>query len=497
MFNKNPQGINLTLQAFWIALSSLSSLLLAIVSAAILSRYLSKIEYGSYRQITYVYSSLIVIFSAGLPNIFSYYLPKINVSQGLDLVKKVNKILFLLGLCFGIFLFITSPFIAKFYKNSDIVIGLKYFSLVPIFLLPTLGLDGIFASYHKTIYLAIFNVLNKLIMLTCIVLPVVLIEQTAIVAIYGWIIGSILSFILANIFRKIPFKSITSEKSKISLNEMVKYSIPIVLASIWGLAIRYADQFYISHYFGAEVYAEFSNGFMEIPLVGIITTSAATILTPTFSKLSHLESSISDIEMIWKRTLLKSGMLVFPVTIFFFIFSEPIMVILFSNNYENSGLFFKINLLLNFTNIILFMPILLAFGKTKFYSNLHMYSFVFIWTAGFILLHYFKSPYYYAFLSVFNNIVLVFIAMTYCTRLLKTRISNVIPIRDFLIIIITCFLVAISLNIIHTNFLSRFSLFSILGIGLLYTATALYILQVSNLDYWSIIRPLTQKFRLS
>ncbi|MBK6782311.1 MAG: hypothetical protein IPG79_00010 [Saprospiraceae bacterium] len=51
-----------TIQVFWVALSSLSSMMLALVSAAILSRYFDKQEYGTYRQIIYVYTSLVLIF---------------------------------------------------------------------------------------------------------------------------------------------------------------------------------------------------------------------------------------------------------------------------------------------------------------------------------------------------------------------------------------------------------------------------------------------------
>ena len=94
-----------TLQAFWLAIGNFSSFLLAIVSAAILSRYFSKTDYGTYRQVVYVYSTLLVIFTAGLPTVFSYFLPRYNLQQGKDIVLKVSRLLFYAGLLFSIFLF--------------------------------------------------------------------------------------------------------------------------------------------------------------------------------------------------------------------------------------------------------------------------------------------------------------------------------------------------------------------------------------------------------
>ncbi|OQA47798.1 MAG: hypothetical protein BWY47_01325 [Bacteroidetes bacterium ADurb.Bin302] len=54
---------NNTIQAFWVGMGSLSAFTLSIISAAILSRYFDKAEYGTYRQILYVYSTLLVVFS--------------------------------------------------------------------------------------------------------------------------------------------------------------------------------------------------------------------------------------------------------------------------------------------------------------------------------------------------------------------------------------------------------------------------------------------------
>lgn len=47
-----------TAQSVWLGIGSLLSFSFGIVSAAILSRYLSKLEYGTYKQVLYVYNTL-------------------------------------------------------------------------------------------------------------------------------------------------------------------------------------------------------------------------------------------------------------------------------------------------------------------------------------------------------------------------------------------------------------------------------------------------------
>ena len=126
------QNTNNTIQTFWVALGSLSSFGLTIVSSAILSRYLDKTEYGTYRQIIYVYNTLLVVFSAGLPKVFAYYLPRYGLKEGKAVVKKVSTVLFICGLAFSIFLFLSSGLIAELLDNKELKQGLKLFSPIPM-----------------------------------------------------------------------------------------------------------------------------------------------------------------------------------------------------------------------------------------------------------------------------------------------------------------------------------------------------------------------------
>ena len=276
-----------TVQALWVGLGSLSSFGLAIVSAAILSRYFEKTEYGTYKQIVYVYSTLLVVFTAGLPRVFGYFLPRYSLEEGRTIVSKISKLLFFAGVLFSISLFFGSGLIANLLNNQELAYGLKVFSPIPMFLLPTLGLDGVFASYKITIYTAIYNTLSRLIMLLFIVVPVIYFEGNYITAIYGWLAASIITFFVAFFFQGIPFKKIKGKQSSLKYKEVFAYSVPLVIASLWGVAIKASDQFYISRYFGAGIFAEFSNGFIEIPLVSMVTASASAILMPVFSKIIH------------------------------------------------------------------------------------------------------------------------------------------------------------------------------------------------------------------
>jgi len=425
---------NNTVQTLWVAMGKFSSFALGLVSAMVLSRYFSKSEYGTYRQIIYIYSTLLVIFSAGLPLVFDYFLPRYNLAQGKEIVIKVSKVLFLTGLAFSVFLFVFSGLIAKILKNPELSTGLKYFSPIPMLLLPTMGIEGIFSSYRKTIYIAIYNTLSRTLILLFIVLPVVLFNGTYLTAIYGWIIVSIITLGIAFYFKGIPFKNVVSEKSNLNFINIFKYSMPLVLASIAGIAIKSADQFYISRFFGAEVFAEFANGFIEIPFVTMITGATAIVLMPLFSKIVNDKTDVNKLVTLWQNALKKSVILIYPMVVFFLFFSKDIMTVLYSATYSGASRFFSTAMTVNFFNVIVFSPLLFSLGETRFYARIHIFFAFLIWIGEYFIVKIFNDPLSIAIFSVSIQVSIILISLGYVSKITGISISKLFPVGRLFII---------------------------------------------------------------
>ena len=92
-------GRSRTLQALWLALANLLSLSVTLVMQAVLCRYMTTSEYGTYSQVLYVYNTLLVVFSLGLPKAYSYYLARVSPEEGRDIVRKLNGLFLLLACC--------------------------------------------------------------------------------------------------------------------------------------------------------------------------------------------------------------------------------------------------------------------------------------------------------------------------------------------------------------------------------------------------------------
>lgn len=430
-----------TQQAFWVGLGSLSSFALGIVSAAILSRYFDKQEYGTYRQILYVYNTLLIIFSAGLPRVYAYYLPRYSKEEGRSIVNKVSFLLFCFGLFFSVMLLLFSSAISVVLKNPELEIGLKYFSPIPMLLLPTLGIEGIFSTYKKTHFIAIYNSISRLLMLAFIVGPVIFFKGSYITAVYGWIIASFLTLGLAIYFMSIPFKNTLQKKVYLPVKEILGYSLPIMAAGISGIMIKSADQFFISRYFGTDTFAEYANGFIQLPFVTMITGATSVVLMPAFSKMIHEKDSIDNIIRLWNSAMSQSAILIYPMVIFFIWNADDIVVLLYSETYVGSVVYFQIAMILNFFNIIIFAPLMFSLGETKFYFKIH-FIFAFItWAGMYALVHIIHTPIAIAVFSVLNSILLVFFCIYKTAHIFKVKVIQFFPLRDILTIILHAVLV--------------------------------------------------------
>jgi len=424
-----------TIQALWVGMGSLSAFALSIISAAILSRYLDKVEYGTYRQIIYIYNTLLIVFSIGLPKAFSYFLPQQSMAQGKQIVSKITKVFFLIGLAFSLFLYLTAPVIASILKNPELVTGIRLFSPIPLLLLPTLGIEGIFASLRKTHIIAIYNVSTRLFMLLAITLPVILFGGDYKTAIYGWFLSSFCTCILALYLKSRPYRNIEASKADYAFKDIFAYTAPIMQASLYGIALRFADQFYISRYFGPETFAEFSNGFMEIPFVPMVTGATATVLTPMYAKYLHQENGIKIIADSWKNALMKSALIIYPLVIYFMFYAQDIMLLIYGHKYLASGLYFNIAMVINFFDIIVIGSLLFAMGETKYYAKIFLISVLVVWGVDFILVKLFMNPYLIAITSVAMRVIRIFIFLSFVAKKLEINIYKLFPLQTFIKII--------------------------------------------------------------
>ncbi|GAB1404954.1 MAG: oligosaccharide flippase family protein [Lentimicrobiaceae bacterium] len=362
-----------TQQALWLAISSFSSLALAFISAAILSRYFDKTEYGTYRQILYVYTTLQTIFTVGLPSVFSYFIPRYSHEEGKYFVNKITQLFLLLGLVFSIVLYTTSGFIAQILNNDELEAGIKIFSVFPLFTLPALGVEGLYTALRETKYVAVYNTISKLLMLVCIVIPVVLFKGDYKTAIIGWGVASFIIFLFALYFKGKPYVGVAKKKIVNFYSTVFDYSVPLMAASLVGFFIASSNQFFISRYYGADNFADFANGFISLPFIGMVGGSIKGVLLPLFSR-AQKENKMEQALMSYKSAVAKAVLIVMPLMLFCIVFAKNIVVLIYGDLYSTSAPYFRVSLIRDLFAVLPYASVLLATGHAKIYFKSHLVS---------------------------------------------------------------------------------------------------------------------------
>lgn len=423
-------------QAAWVAIGSFFSFIVGIVSPMILSRYFDKGDYGTYKQVMYVYNTLLVVFTLGLPRAYAYFLPKYQNVYSRDIINKITKIFFILGTAFSLFLLLFASFIASVLNNPDLKMALMIFSPTPFLLLPTMGLDAIYASFKKTKYLAYYTIITKILTVLCIVFPVVIFSGNYIHAIIGFDVASLITFCMALYFKSWPVRNAVHQKASLTYIEIFRFTMPLLYASLWGIIISSANQFFISRYFGNESFAEFSNGFMELPFVGMILSSISTVLLPVFSSMDKGNGMNNQTLNVWNSALLKSAKIIFPMLIFSIFFAEDIMMCMYGDLYQQSSIYFVIKNLSGLFYIIPFYPIILAIGRTKEYANVHLLIAFVIVVSEYIVCQYCSSAIYLAITSEVCQILKILLLLKIISNYAHKKIFELIPIKSLMILII-------------------------------------------------------------
>ena len=485
-----------TQQAFWVGIRSLFSFGFTIVSSMILSRYFDKGDYGTYKQVLYVYGTLLTVFTLGLPKAFSYYLPRVPLNEAKNLISKITNLFYLLGGIFSVLLFVFSPQIASFLKNPDLSLAIKIFSPVPLLMLPTMGLESILATYRKTQFITIYTISTRIFTLLCVVLPVIIFKGTYIHAIIGFVAASALTFALAIYFKFLPIRHEANDKCDISYTEIFRFSLPLLYASLWGMLIGSADQFFISRYFGNEVFADFSNGSLELPFVGMIVGAGSTVLGPLFSRQVHEKADVKkEILPLWISVFEKTAKLIYPLVLFFWFFADIVMVLLYGAQYENSGIYFRIKLIVNFFTIISYVGLIMAINANKFYANVHLLHAVMLILLEFLSVKLFHSPYLITAISVFCRIGNTIAMLMFIAKYFNVRLIDLFPIKLIAKIVLPSILFLYAIRFLLDKFLhTEILIILITGFVIYAVVYFLWSLYV-KIDYISVVSPLLERFK--
>ncbi len=335
-----------------------------ILTAAVLARLLTKVDYAAFRQTILAFHFVEPLLILGLSQALIYFIPR-DRDHSRSILTGNLLMLFGMGCVFAAAMWLGgNELLASQFNNPALKRLLLIYSPYGMLALPLSTIASCLLACDRVRSLAVFEVVNRAVGVV-LVIVFVLIWRTPTAAVAGILAGMAIMFFPG---LKLMYRSVASGDwlpSRENMKEQLKFGVPLGLSALIGIISINLDKFLVSSFFAPEQFAVYVNGAMEVPLVGIITGSVVAVLIPEFAG-GYKDKSYSEIIALWQRAMVKCGLILFPIMAFLMIFAPEVMTVVFSATYRESALPFRVYLCLMPIRITNFGALIIAAGKSSY-----------------------------------------------------------------------------------------------------------------------------------
>lgn len=417
------------------------TLVTSMVQTMLLSRVLTKTEYGTYSQGILVINFVTPFLLLGLSNAINFFY---NQGKEKRVIRKyidtIFSIVVIIGGIAGGIIIIFRKWICVYFNNPELYPLIVLIAFRPL-------LKNI-VSLYQPLYISnnmakVIAVRNLVIGLTQVGIIVgALIFSKNLVLIFGLLL--VLDFaqvvIFKQIYEKNSFKIEFLKLNKEIVPEIFKYAFPLALSTMVGTLSTNMDKMLIGRMLSTEEFAIYSNMAKELPF-SFVVSSLTTVVTPILIQFKN-SNRFEDMKRLWSRYIEAGFIITWILVAGALICGKELLIFLYSEKYVEGYWVFIIYLLVISIRFTYFGMVLTIYGKTKeilyfscttLVSNLIL-NYIFINCLGMI------GP---AIATLLSVMVMNGGQMAYSFRLLNARVDEIFDLKKTGIFIFELFLVGI------------------------------------------------------
>lgn len=337
----------------------------SIIQTMILSRTLTKTDYGTYSQAILIVGFLAPFFSLGLENAVNFFF---NKSKEKEIKEKFINTIFIIsvlsGLLCGIFILAFQNQIAQYFGNSA-VLGLIFLIAFRPCLQNLIALyQPLFISSGYAIIIAKRNLIISIIQVGVVGGVSCFSDNIELIFLLLLLldITQILCFTI--VYRKKEFR-ISVFKADFSLvGEILKYAVPMLLAASLSTISVNIDKLMISGLMSTEDYALYSNVSKELPFAFIVSSFTA-VVTPLIIEYIN-DGRFEDFKTLWSSYLEVGYRVTWPLCVGAAMLAPEMIEVLYSESYLSTEgvMVFRIYTIASMLRFTYFGMIPTAMGRT-------------------------------------------------------------------------------------------------------------------------------------
>lgn len=347
-----------------ITVSKFASNAISLLNIALLSRFRTTTEYGTYSQMLVTASLVIAICDLGLPYAVTYFGSKAkDEEERRHFFSVFYTVDTAISVFIGIVMLFSIPLIEQYFNNPQISKYWYFLLVFPWVRIIDATIDNVLVILKKSVLIAVYRIAYG----ASVFLVIFTIQKLGLgfdeyLVTYTGLL--ILLTIAAYFLVSKNLGRIRPSFDKALFIKILKYAIPIGLASAVGMINIEFDKLIIGHFCTTEDMAIYTNASKSLP-VALIAGSISMVLMPTIIR-KVSEGKDSEAAEMWGSSIVVSLDILMTIVFALIIFAPEIMEFIYSEKYLAGTSIFRIYSTAYLLSCTYWGTMLNAKGKTKY-----------------------------------------------------------------------------------------------------------------------------------
>ncbi len=334
-----------------------------LVLSMILVRIVSKGVFGTYQQVNLVYLSIASAISLQLHSSLYYFIPKLGENRRGTLLFQSILITLGMSVIIGGLMFVGAGLIAERFENPALVPLIRVFALYPFVERIIILIPAFMISMDKSVRAGVYTLVSSIGRIVPVVVAFSL--GCELVTVFWSIIavGALIALVgCADMVRFCPGDKWRVDRRLVA--EQMNFAWPLVAVSVVGMINLQLNKILIAMVFDKEVYAVYSCGAIQLPIIAMVTSSLGAAMMPELVSMVS-NGKFKDALSTWQEAARKCSFVIFPCFAFFLVIAHDFIVLLYQEEYSMASWPFMVYLFSLPIRVAIYATLFRASGKTK------------------------------------------------------------------------------------------------------------------------------------
>jgi O-antigen/teichoic acid export membrane protein len=340
----------------------------------VLARVFTTSEFGTYKQLFLLFSTLFGVAQLGMAESLYYFLPRQAGDAGRHVGNAIGT-LALAGVGCLALLWVTRRQISGWLGNSRLSDDLVLIGLVLAPMLVATVFEIVMISRHQHVKAAVTYAISDLSRTLLFIVPALCFRSLR-----GVLVGAVAFGILRLAAMLVYLRREFGDDLRLDAGvwrRQLAYALPFALAVGIEVVQLNFHQYVVAARFDAATFAIYAVGCLQIPLVDLVMTSTVNVMMVQMAEHARTGDRHAALSL-WHDTVYKLAALMFPLAVFLIVAARPVIVALFTGRYLASVPIFMVWTLTILPSAFAVDGVLRVYAQTRFLLVMNIVRFALV-----------------------------------------------------------------------------------------------------------------------